>query len=569
MGLGFYASFGIVMMLAFLASMLASKLKQSAIIGYILIGLVASPYILGKFLTEQNLPWIDSEAVTQMASIGILFLLFFIGLGFSPLKLKRAGKAAVILALSDLAINFFIGFVIGYLFSWPMIDILFLAGIISMNSLGLAAKSLEELGRLNSYESEFLISTMVIGDLFSIILLTVANIIGVGYEPGANASTQIIVTITIFFLLFLLAVFVIPRFATYISRIRSEEQFILFALGVIFVASAFAELGGINGMMGAFFMGMAFSETRVAKRLNEHTSSMRDAFVAIFFISFGMMINPSLFPNVALMIALAVPLVVMNEILVIASLAYFIGFKSYSAVSLGAAMLSRAEDAVVYASVGAGLKTPSGSNVVQNANYLYPFAGAFTLIMSILTPLFLRLSKGISEFFSENLPDYVTYAANLVSRTLKYAVMPSDLPKKVSNHPIMIGMVLYVIIIFITIITTRISHIIACASCIILLSILWLLIDNHLKTTLARPHFSELQLPPSDINSFLGFVTNMIIGSLFTVLLIAALWQYLILWTLLLLPMYVLFVLSNMNYIYRKVKKKNKIKPKKIVAFDY
>ncbi len=569
MGLGFYASFGVVMMLAFLASMLAARLKQSAIVGYILVGLVASPFVLGSALAERGIQWIDTDAIRQMASIGILFLLFFIGLEFSPDKLKRAGKAAVILALSDIAINFFIGFIIGYLFGWPMVDILFLAGIISMNSLGLAAKSLNELGRLNSYETEFLISTMVMGDLISISLLAIANFLGVGIEAGGGLGNAIMMPILVYAALFGLAVLVVPRIAVYVGKIRSEEQFILFALAVIFLAAAFAEFGGINGMMGAFLIGMAFSETRVAKRLDEHTSSMRDAFVAVFFVSFGMMINPSLFPSVALMIAFAVPLVVMNEIMIIASLAYFIGFKGRSAVSLGASMLSRAEDAVIYASVGASLKTPKGAQVVQNASALYPFAGAFTLIMSLLTPIFMRASRKIADFFDESLPDFMTYAANLVSRTLKYAVMPSDVPKKASNHPISIGMVLYVILIFATITTTFINHIIVSASCVVLLAILWLLIDNHLKSTFTRPHFSELQLPPSDINSFLGFVTNMIIGSLFTVFLIAALWQYLVLWTVLLLPVYVAFVVSNMDYIYRKVKKKIKMKPARIVAFDY
>src|SRR5206468_1432820 len=245
---------GVIASVGFVGAAIASRVRLPILIGYIIAGILIGPNIHLRLLgASYDGILSDSVFLQSISQLGLVLLLFFVGLEFSITKLMKTKEAAAILAATNLAVNFFAGFVIGAWLGWPVIDTIFMAGVIGMSSSAIAAKSL----------------------------------------------------------------------------------FVLFALGTVFLAAALAEAFRIPAIVGAFFMGMVFADTRIAGRLKVKMESLRDAFVAIFFLSFGMLIDLSALPSVLPMLVIAVPLILLNDLFLTASLAYFIGFSGRAATAIG------------------------------------------------------------------------------------------------------------------------------------------------------------------------------------------------------------------------------------------
>src|SRR3990170_7976864 len=278
---------GVIATVGFLGAALASRARISVIIGYIIAGMLIGPHI-----------HVD------------LF-----GLEFSIAKLKKTKEAAAILAVTNLAVNMFAGFVIGAWLGWPLIDTIFMAGVISMSSSAITAKSLIDLKRLGNAETEFLLGMVILESFLAMFLLTLVNgmVLSSDVRPLSVEALFLGVGIFLGFFAFLAAI-VVPNTARLFERIHSEELFVLFALGVVFLAAALAEAFHIPAIIGAFFMGMVFADTKLANRMKTKMESLRDAFVAMFFLSFGMLIDPAALPTVLPILLLAVHLILLNDL---------------------------------------------------------------------------------------------------------------------------------------------------------------------------------------------------------------------------------------------------------------
>src|SRR2546426_151115 len=176
-------------------------------------------------------------------------------------------------------------------------------------------------------------------------------------------------------------------------------------------------------------MGMVFADTRIAGRMKVKMESLRDAFVAIFFLTFGMLIDPAALGSVLPMLAIAVPLILLNDLFLTASLAYFIGFSGRASTAIGTSLVARNEEAILYATVGARAirANPQLSNDYAGT-YLTPFAGILCIVMSSLAPILMGRSNRIAAFFANRLPKSLRFGAELVKRTLKTVIMPNFLP---------------------------------------------------------------------------------------------------------------------------------------------
>src|SRR5436309_870884 len=405
------------MLIAFMGAAIASRFRLSVIIGYIVAGILIGPHVrlaLGG-VSYQGLIT-DDAFVQDISRVGLILLLFFVGLEFSIEKLKRTKRAAMVLALVNLGVNMFGGFVLGTYLGWPLIDTIFLAGVVSMSSSAITAKSLIELRRLNNNETEFLLGMVILESFMAMFLLTLVNglVISADATPVSPVSLFLGVAIFIGFFAFL-ALLVIPRAAFLFERIKSEELFVLFALGIVFLAAALAEAFRIPAIIGAFFIGMVFADTKLVARFETKLEPLRDAFVAVFFLSFGMMIDPAMFPVVLPIILIAIPLIFLNDLFLTSTLAFFIGFSGRSSTAIGPSLLGRNEEAILYASVGtrAIRSNPNLSNAYAGA-LLTPFAGILCIVMSALTPTLMKRSDAFAGWFSRHLPKYVTFGGDLV-----------------------------------------------------------------------------------------------------------------------------------------------------------
>ena len=362
---------GAIMLVAFAGAAIATRSKQSVILAYIVVGIFIGPYIhiqIGSFVYNGLIQ--DLDTVNMLSQIGLVLLMFFVGLDFSMEKIRKVKGPALLLSIIGVGVNLFTGFLLAACLGWPLIDSIFLAAILSMSCTAVAMKSLMDLGRLSNPETDYILGMIIMEEFISMILLGVVD----GLVMDASSSISIfnmmlgMVAFIVFFVI--MAMVVIPRTISYIQHMKSDELFILFMLGAIFLSAEVAELCGVPMLIGAFFIGMTFAETKVMARVEKKVTPLKDAFVAIFFVAFGMLINPSMIYPILGIVAIAIVLIIVDEMLIMSMVAYLVGFPRRVATSIGASFTARGGESLMYASLAS-----ESPNVTKGAQ-IYPIAGS-------------------------------------------------------------------------------------------------------------------------------------------------------------------------------------------------
>ena len=225
---------GVLLIFAFVGATLATKGKQSVILGYIVAGIVIGPFIhFSLFGITYNGLIQDQDIISAFSQIGLVLLIFFVGLEFSFDKIKRVKGPAVILSLIDVGVNMFTGIVLATALGWPLVDTIFLSAILSMSCSAVAMKTLMELGRLGNPETEYMLGMIIMEEFISMIFLTVVGGLIVR-TSGSSSLVGMAIGMAMFFVFFIImAVAVIPTTVTKLQKMESDELFVLFMLGVI------------------------------------------------------------------------------------------------------------------------------------------------------------------------------------------------------------------------------------------------------------------------------------------------------------------------------------------------
>jgi len=394
---------GVIFLTAVLAIVVSNKLRQPAIVGYILAGILISPYALGGVL---GIP-VNSQIRSILSTLGIIFLMFFLGIEFSITKLKRVKFTAVVVSIVDVGSMLALGQAIGYLLGLSFVDRMFLSGIVCMGSASCVAKLLIDMKKLADPEAEILLGVSVVEDFFSVIYLAIlAGLIVVGESSVIIAQT--LGKMAIFSVIFvIIAVKVMPAAMKRVRESVSDETLVLFALTMVLAASVFADSLGVPAATGAFFLGVALSGSTIGERVSRKITPFRDAFVALFFIAFGMMIDPKLFPKFGVIIVGAVIATAVCEMLSVALGTFLCGIDGRKSVFVGAGMPARGDYNIIYAQLGGGHVSWEG---------FYPFAGFFCVMMTMLTMALMKSARKIYGFFCIALPNFVRYTGSLLSR---------------------------------------------------------------------------------------------------------------------------------------------------------
>jgi CPA2 family monovalent cation:H+ antiporter-2 len=546
---------GVIAAVGFLGAAIATRARVSVVIGYIVAGILIGPNIHLNILgLHYNGILTDSDFIQSISQLGLVLLLFFVGLEFSITKLKKTKEAAAILAVTNLAVDMFAGFVIGAWLGWPLIDTIFMAGVISMSSTAITAKSLIDLKRLGNAETEFILGMVILESFLAMIILTLVNGVVISADGMPVNPTSLFAGIGIFLAFFVfLAVLVIPNTVKMFERIKSEELFILFAMAMVFLAAALAEAFRVPAIIGAFFMGMVFADTKLAQRLKTKMESLRDAFVAMFFLSFGMLIDPSAFPAVLPMLLIAVPLILLSDLFLTASLAYMIGFSSKAATAIGTSFIARNEEAILYASVGtrAIRNNPTLSNNYAGT-YLTPFAGILCIVMSSLAPLFMVRSDRLARYFSKQLPKSIIFGADLVKRTLRTIVMPSLLPIYRKRRLLQTSLILYSAWVIDLTLTHDAAHLMMALLSPFIIYAVYAAARQSFQEPVRHTNYG-VDGGPFSRSTIETFVLRIVMGTLATIVLIAIVWQYCWPLTLAILYVYFLAVVFSMKVVYRRL----------------
>jgi Kef-type K+ transport system membrane component KefB len=252
------------------------------------------------------------------------------------------------------------------------------------------------------------------------------------------------------------------------------------------MTAALAEYCGVPSLIGAFFIGITFAETRVTKRLERKIAPLRDAFVAIFFVSFGMFIDPSMFGSVWSIIIIAVVIILLDEIIIMSIVAYLVGFPRREAVSVGASFSARGGESVMYATVGS--KAASATKGAE----LYPIAGAITFVMSVLCPFFIKKSYVIADLMAVKMPRFIAYGGSIFSRTMGKMILPGGLRLFKTSKGLPISLSLYlasiISILSLTGVLRMAAFLISLGAC----GIAWLALRPEVDKVVSKIDYSNL-----------------------------------------------------------------------------
>ena len=400
----FLFDLGIVLFLGFFAALLMKKLNQSVIIGYIVTGVIVGPNVTGLVH--------DTGVLGSLSEMGIVFLMFFLGIEFSINKFKRIKNNVFFIGTYEIVFNLILGLGLGAVLHFAFRENLFFAGIIAFSSSGVVAKFLFDMKRTASKESEILMGVMVFEDFFAIIMLGILSGFAAFDKIQLGPLTFSIVKSIIFYTVFILAgIFIINRFIDVLTRIDSQELFTTLMIGLILLIGALATYLGLASAAGAFLFGMVIVSYDVEERLHRTVSAFKDIFLTVFFISFGMLLDPRQIPGILWLIAIVVPVSVLGEILITSSSAYLSGFSPKSATAIGTSMIARGEYSMIFASIGFTAGAISGS--------LYQFTGVYVFIMTLLAPLAMKNSVAIKKVITGVMPGFLKKGIINASKKLR------------------------------------------------------------------------------------------------------------------------------------------------------
>jgi monovalent cation:H+ antiporter-2, CPA2 family len=382
---------GVALILVAVAALLAGRLNFSIIPFLILLGMAVGPHAPQFGIID--LTFIESsEIIAFFGRIGVLFLLFYLGLEFSIGKLIRSGRSIVVGGSIYILINFSLGLLYGYIMGFPFLEILVIAGVITISSSAIVAKVLVDLRRTANPETELILGIIMFEDIFLAVYLSIVSGLILGDSTSLGGTLLSVVIALGYMLLFFILARKATPFINKLLNISSDETFIIVVFATLFFVAGFSETIHVAEAIGALLLGLVLSETEHSDRIERLVVPFRDFFGAIFFFSFGLSIDPfTLGESVWLAIGAVVLTVVGNFVAgIIAGRRSGLSHKASS--NIGLTIVSRGEFSIIMANLGiAGGLSAS----------LQPFAALYVLILAIIGPLLTKESKRIYEFLNK------------------------------------------------------------------------------------------------------------------------------------------------------------------------
>ncbi|MED4753391.1 cation:proton antiporter [Brevibacillus choshinensis] len=385
---------GLALALIALAGFLSIKLKFSIVPFYILVGMVVGPHApdIGLF----DLRFIQSAPLIEfMGRVGVLFLLFYLGLEFSVGRLIKAGRSIAVGGTIYIVINFTLGLLFGWAAGFPLKEVLIIAGITTISSSAIVAKVLVDLKRTANRETEMILGIIMFEDIFLAVYISIVS----GLVLSGATSLMGVLSSALIALGYMLLIIIVGRKAVpFLNRalnIKSNEVFMITVFSALFLIAGFSETIHVAEAIGALLVGLVLAETQHMKRIEHMILPFRDFFGAMFFFSFGLTIDPlSLGGAVWLSIAAVIVTIIGN---VAAGLlaGRSAGLSSKASTNIGLTIVSRGEFSIIMANLG---KAGALMEILQ------PFAALYVLILAILGPLLTKESKHIYGFLGKFLP---------------------------------------------------------------------------------------------------------------------------------------------------------------------
>lgn len=382
----------LILVSAGLITIIFKFLKQPVVLGYIVVGFLAGPHFT-PFPTVM-----DNHSIHIWAEIGIIFLLFSLGLEFSFKKLMRLGSTISVMALIFISGMMMLGFTVGHLLGWGQMNSIFLAGMVAMSSTTIIIKAVTDLGMAKKKSTELVFGILIIEDLLAIVLMVAFSSIGQQTGSDSFSAFFVIFKLILFLVLwFLIGIYLLPTFFKKTRDFLNSETLLIVSLGLCLGMVVLAVYSGFSTALGAFIMGSILAETVQAERIEKIFKPVKDLFGAIFFVSVGMMVDPAIITEYAFPIFILSLVVIFGKVFFGTFGALVAGQPLKTSMQVGFSLSQIGEFSFIIASLGISLSLID--------SFLYPVAVAVSVITTFTTPYVMRLATPAYNKLYPKLPE--------------------------------------------------------------------------------------------------------------------------------------------------------------------
>jgi CPA2 family monovalent cation:H+ antiporter-2 len=393
--LHFIQDLATVMLIAGLTTVIFQRLRQPVVLGYIIAGVLVGPYTFPVVFIH------DEKTIRTLSELGMILLLFALGLEFSLKKLREVGGAALVAAVCEIVLMLWLGYEIGRFFGWSSMDALFLGAMLSMSSTTIIMKALDDLDLKRERFAQLMFGILIIEDVIAIVLM--ALLTGIASTGGLEASEAMAAVgrLTLFMAVSLVVgLLLVPRVVDYIACVSRDDVLLVAVLGLCFGFCLLVTEMGYSVALGAFMIGAIVGESQSVERIERIIGPVRDMFSAVFFVAIGMLIDPAMLKEYWLPIIVVTTVVVLGKVITCSFGTFVAGNDGRTSLRVGMGLAQIGEFSFVIASLGLTLKVTSG--------FLYPVAVAVSAITTFLTPYLIRASDPLASALSRRLPHGLT-----------------------------------------------------------------------------------------------------------------------------------------------------------------
>lgn len=389
----------VMLITAGFATILFKKIKQPVVLGYILAGFLISSYF--PFFPTV----VDTENISTWSEIGIIFLMFHLGLEFNLHKMAQVGSTAIITVFVKITGTLLCGFAIGRVLGFGTMDSIFLGGMLSMSSTIITIKAFDELNLKKEKFTELVFGTLVIEDIVGVFMMVILSTISVSQNvSGSGVAVSLSLMLLYLVIWLILGIYFLPTLLNRTIGIMNDEMLLVTALGVCFGMVILANALGFSSALGAFLAGSLLAGTVHVERIENLTTGVKDLFGAVFFLSVGMMVNPETLVEYALPIFL-ITLVTILAKLVFTSLGMLLSGQTLrNSLMSGFSLAQIGEFAFIIATLG--------MNLGVTGDFLYPIVVAVSVITTFTTPFCIKAAPSFIKFVEKRLPDKLVAKLN-------------------------------------------------------------------------------------------------------------------------------------------------------------
>jgi len=450
---GLIEDLALILIAAAITTLIFRRLKQPLVLGYIIAGFLISPHLS---LTPTVA---DTQNIETLAEMGVIFLLFSLGLEFSFKKLIRVGGSASITALVEIIFIMIAGFYLGRWMGWGQMDSLFLGGMLASSSTMITIKAFEELKIKTQQYVRVVFGVLVVQDIVVVLLMVLLSTVAVSRQfQGAEMAFTVAKLVFFLILWFITGIFLVPSLLRWAKKLLDEETLLILSLGLCLGMVVVATQVGFSAELGAFIMGSILAETTKAEKIEHLLKPVKDLFGAIFFVSVGMLIDPQAIVVYRWPVLWVTLLILFGKLFSTVLGALLSGQPLKQSIQVGMSMAQVGEFTFIVATLGLTLGVTS--------NFLFPVAVGASAITTFTTPYMIKFSEPLYQFLEKKLPEswlrklhnYSSSTQNIQAENKWKTVMMSYLKIIVTNGIILLALMLVSIKFFIPFLNSNIEN---------------------------------------------------------------------------------------------------------------